>query len=428
MKRYVPILALALCLAPRFAQAGGAADWFAKHGKGKLEYEFFWHSSGRPQTSRRHRSELRLQLEFDIPLSDEVRLFLAPELRWDTDHMSAGVFDELNRDEVRRPIFHFREAYLEWRTGRWDIRVGEQIFAWGTADGYNPTDNLNPRDYLDLVNNEKIPVFALSATYHFSEATSLELVLIPLFTPSRFDGEESRWSFFPPEPYVRFERERPGDSLSNMQFALRAKTSFEGWDFSLSYYDGYNHIGRPTLICDLLGRPERIRLHYDRVRTLGFDFATTWRGVGIHGELAHTWTQGDRDDSYLQYVLGIDYTWAEIRPGQNLRLILEYAGEKVTRRGRRRDGLPPTRLGRYLDGSILARLVYEFSESAEFELKLAANLRDGSNFYVQPALTFDLNDDWRIKVGADIFIGDDDSFFGRFDDNDRFFLVVEHNF
>jgi len=417
------------CLSPLGVRAGGAADWFAKHGKGKLEYKLFWHEGARPQDARKRRSEYRLQLELDIPITDSVRLFVAPDLRWDSHHTSAGTFDELNRKEVRRPIFHFKEAYVEYHKGPWEVRLGEQIFAWGTADSYNPTDNLNPHDYVDLVDNEKIPVFALSTTYHISDFTSFQFVIVPLFTPSRFDGQESRWSFFPAAPPdLDFQRHLPGDNLGNIQFAARAKTSTCGWDLSLSYFDGFNDVGRPYLSYDAFGAPQTVHFDFDRIRVVGFDFATTWRDIGIHGEISHTWTQAHHDDSYLQYVFGIDYTFADIRPGQNLRLILEYAGERVTSYGHDRDGVPPTRLGRYLDGSLLARAVYEINESASVELKACANLRSSNNYYIQPSFTFDVNESLRLTAGLDIFVGSSDTFFGQFDQNDRFFLSVEYYF
>ena len=213
-----------------------------------------------------------------------------------------------------------------------------------------------------------------------------------------------------------------------MQWAARLRTSWNGWDFSLSYFDGYDDIGRPTLLRDALGVPTVVRFDYDKVRILGFDFATTWGDLGIHGELAHTWTDGRRNDNYLQYVVGVDYTFADIRPGQNLRLILEYAGEHVTRKGRTMDGVPATRLGRHLDGSLLGRAVYELNERLALELKACANLRGGNNFYVQPSLRYDITEDLRLKVGADIFTGSDDTFFGQFDDNDRAFLILEYYF
>lgn len=416
-------------MAVQAVDAGGVDDWFAKHGKGKLEYKLFWHTGTRPQDDRKGRSECRFTLELDIPVSEDVRIFVAPDLRWSSHDMSAGTFDELNRDEVRRPIFHFQEAYVEWSPGPWEVRLGEQIFSWGTADGFNPTDNLNPRDYLDLVDNEKIPVFALSATYHVSDVTSLQFVLIPFFTPSRFDGQDSRWSFFPAAPpRLDFVRNLPSDSLTHMQWGARLKSSAGGVDYSISYFDGYDDIGRPTLVRSPLGMPTGVRLDYDKVRILGCDFATTWGDLGIHGEIAHTWTDGRRNDNYLQYVLGVDYTFADIFPGQNVRVILEYAGEHVTKRGRMLDGVPPTGLSRHLDRSVLGRAVYEINERAALELKACLNLKGGTNCYFQPSFTYDVSDDLRVVVGADIFTGDGDTFFGQFDDNDRVFLIVEYHF
>ena len=437
--RYVLLSATLVCLAAQRVDAGGVDDWFARHGKGKLEYKLFWHTGTRPQDGRKRRSECRFTLELNIPVSDDLRVFVAPDLRWSSHDMSAGTFDELNRDEVRRPIFHFKEAYVEWSPGPWEVRLGEQIFAWGTADGFNPTDNLNPRDYLDLLDNEKIPVLALSATYHFSEATSLQFVLIPLFTPSRFDGQDSRWSFFPAAPpRLNFERHLPGDSLSNLQWGARLKTSAGGWDFSVSYFDGYDDIGRPTLGFrptfplgpggPMVPVPDTVHSHYDKVRILGCDFATTWNDIGIHGEIAHVWTDGRRNDNYLQYVLGIDYTFADLFPGQNLRLILEYAGEHVTRKGRALDGVPPTGIGRSLDHSVLGRAVYEINERAAIELQAVFNLGGGKDFYLQPSFRYDVRDDLRIVVGADILSGSADTFFGQFDSNDRIFFIVEYYF
>ena len=304
------------------ADAPGPADWFREHGKGKLEYKLFWYSKDRGQDSYRQRSEYRLDLELDIPLSERLRLLLAPELRWDTEHLHAGTFDEGNREEARRPIFHFREAYLEWQNGPWEAALGERIFAWGTADGYNPTDNLNPRDYLDAPDDSKIPVLALSTAYYPTESASLQFVVLPVFTPTRFQVDEGRWAFFPGKLPVDLDRDLPSDTFTNAQYALRAKTTVQGWDLSVSYFDGYNDVARPSLLLDRLGRPELVRLHYDKIRVVGADFATTWGKVGLHGEFAHTTTDSGRDEDYIQYVVGLDYTWADVRPGQNLRLIL----------------------------------------------------------------------------------------------------------
>ncbi len=43
--------------------------------------------------------------------------------------------------------FQLREAYADLYLGDFDLRAGQQIIAWGRADGINPTNNLTPQDY-----------------------------------------------------------------------------------------------------------------------------------------------------------------------------------------------------------------------------------------------------------------------------------------
>ena len=50
-----------------------------------------------------------------------------------------------------------REAYVDVRLGRLDLRLGRQIVAWGRADGVNPTDNLTGDDVTLLVPDEGRP-------------------------------------------------------------------------------------------------------------------------------------------------------------------------------------------------------------------------------------------------------------------------------
>ena len=43
---------------------------------------------------------------------------------------------------------NLREAYVNAYIGSFDFRIGHQIVVWGRADGFNPTDNITPRNML----------------------------------------------------------------------------------------------------------------------------------------------------------------------------------------------------------------------------------------------------------------------------------------
>jgi hypothetical protein len=60
-------------------------------------------------------------------------------------------------------VLDVKEAVLTFRPQAVEISLGKQIFAWGTADAFNPTDNLNPWDAMDPIDNEKMGVYSSAA-------------------------------------------------------------------------------------------------------------------------------------------------------------------------------------------------------------------------------------------------------------------------
>ncbi len=89
------------------------------------------------------------------------------------------------------------EAFLDMYTPRVDVRVGQQVLAFGANAAFAPTDVLNPRDLrMGLVLAEpeeaKRPVFAARALATLGPLT-VTGVWAPFFTPHRYDvfGEDT---------------------------------------------------------------------------------------------------------------------------------------------------------------------------------------------------------------------------------------------
>jgi hypothetical protein len=107
------------------------------------------------------------------------------------------------------PSLEIRQAFLEWRGGRTEVRAGIQTFAWGTLDGVPPTDVVNPRDWHDplvvdeFFEEQKIGIPALVGTYSLPDTPGLDLRgvrlslgWIPFAVPPRLPLLLERW--FPP--------------------------------------------------------------------------------------------------------------------------------------------------------------------------------------------------------------------------------------
>ncbi len=127
---------------------------------------------------------LAAQLQIDADFDHGLSAYVAPRVRQVTAFTRS--FDDRELLYLDTP-----EAYVTWGSGRSHLRVGTQIFAWGSSELAAPSDVLNPMDLRGGAvsgadpSGAKIPVLAAEAVTGFGPVT-LRGVLIPFFTPSRF--------------------------------------------------------------------------------------------------------------------------------------------------------------------------------------------------------------------------------------------------
>jgi len=384
--------------------------------------------------SRDSINEGRFRIEYDKPLRENLRLYLNLLAQADDDDFTSGVFD-LDEDDLDRSYLNFTEAFVDIYFERFDLRLGKQIINWGKADVFNPTDNLTPTDYSNLLDDDEIGVLAANLNYYWNE-WNLQLVAIPLFAPSRLPPRDTRFSLFPSDsPIVIEDPELPPNAIDNAQAGVRLMSTFRGWDFSVSYYDGINDIPSPELrfqqvIIPPLPIPVDVPYIvpvYNRFRSFGADFATVFDRWGLHGEAAQFIFDGDRQDSYLQYVIGVDYKKSDVLFDHDLFIILEYVGAEVTEEGEALEtGMPP--LDRVITSGFATNINYEFTEFTRLEVRGAIDFHQGDDYYVQPQLVHAVNDNLAVILGFDILGGPRETFFGHFKDNDRVYGKLIYTF
>jgi len=71
------------------------------------------------------------------------------------------------------------ENYVSWSPWKIKLAAGLQFFSWGTADGVNPTDNINPRDYAVGANSDKIPILSAAFSMYPVDFFSFDVVYVP---------------------------------------------------------------------------------------------------------------------------------------------------------------------------------------------------------------------------------------------------------
>jgi hypothetical protein len=72
---------------------------------------------------------------------------LVVEFRDDDFGYARGLHLQSPETSRHRSYLGVKEATVSGPQGPVEVTVGKQIYAWGTADAFNPTDNVNPYDY-----------------------------------------------------------------------------------------------------------------------------------------------------------------------------------------------------------------------------------------------------------------------------------------
>ena len=138
----------------------------------------------------------------------------------------------------------FDELYINYTMGNFRLRMGNQIYGWGTADAFNPTSYFNPHDLRELIfkddDENKAGVPSISGMFFLGDYT-LETVFVPVHIPIAMPPNGNFWSFVIDDHFfpVVFEEPRELDAdISNCGYGARLSTSLGGVDMSVSGYHG----------------------------------------------------------------------------------------------------------------------------------------------------------------------------------------------
>ena len=106
---------------------------------------------------------------------------------------------DFNDRGVRRPRASVRRLMATITAGHLTLDVGKQFIRWARADILNPVDRFAPRDFLNVIDTEVLPVLAVRPSLRIGNET-FEVVWAPRLTPSRLPLFNQRWTVLPPAP------------------------------------------------------------------------------------------------------------------------------------------------------------------------------------------------------------------------------------
>lgn len=347
---------------------------------------------------------LRLNLSLDSRFDSHRQFERALRLDW---------FDR----GLQRPAMSVRRLSAVYNKGGLTIEGGRQFIRWGKADLLNPTDRFAPKDFLNVLNTELLGVWAARATYERG-AGAFDLVWQPYFTPSRSPLVNQRWVVLPPQlsgiPIQDEGFRFPGRG----QWGARYSHVSSGYEFSLSVFDGFNHL--PLLDAGFHAAPQPVvtlQRYFARILMIGGDAAIPLRWFTLKAEAAHFASSTQQADEYTQYVVQ-----AERMAGEWV-FAGGYAGEIVTTKRNPLDFAPD----RGLTETFLGRASYNIdpNRSIAFETAVRQNLH---GLYAKLEYSQTAGNHWRFTLGGVLLAGRSDDFLGQYKRNSHVAAAIRYSF
>ncbi len=329
-----------------------------------------------------------------------------------------------------------RELFWELESGATYWRLGKQQVVWGEADGLKLLDVVNPQSYrefiLDDFDDSRIPLWMVNAEHVLPDDSVVQILWIPDSTTHDLAPRHSPFRFTSPllvpqassSVNVQVEDpQAPSRLVKDSDVALRLARFWEGWDYTLNYL--YHTVDEPVLRTRVTASGARVRADYERSHLIGGSASTAIDNWILRLELAYETDRYHRSTNPVPgvvkanqwgSVVGLDFQgwsdqlvslqWFQSR-------ILGHSDQIV--KAAREDVLTLLWEHRFINDTLKIR---------------ASNLYslDRHDGLVRAKLSYNLQSNLDVYVGADRFYGSQTGLFGQFDQADRIVAGLEWGF
>ena len=313
-----------------------------------------------------------------------------------------------------RPALSVRRLSATISRGWFTLDAGKQFTRWGKTDIVTPTDWFAPRDFLNVIDSQFLPVTGARAAARFGVDT-VEAVW-DRFTPSRTPLVYQRWVVPPSGPPVTLTAV-DATFPDRSQIGVRWSHAGSRLEYAFAFFDGFNHLPNIEILPTLLPGTIALRPSYPTLRSYGGDAAvpTPWFTVKL--ESAYFTSTTPMSDEYVLYVIQLERQTGEWS------FVGGYAGQHVTRNR----ALVTFAPDRGLTEAIVGRASYtiDVNRSVAFEAAVRQNL-DGE--YVKAEYSHARGGHWRATVSGTLIRGEPDDFIGQYNRNSHVTLALRYSF
>lgn len=393
--------------------------------------------SGGPAFEQRGFIENRTLLFPQDAKNDSANAIGQAQVRWEGSYRPsswfkfAGSFDarvdthrQIDREarvslddrQMQRPALALRHLSATLHKGFVTAEIGRQFIRWGKTDILTPTDRFAPRDYLSsVVDSDLLGVTATRVTMTKGN-DSFDLVWQPWFTPSRTPLLNQRWTVLPPEANGIRIIDAGAQYPSGSQVGARWNHIASGYEYSLSYFRGYNSLPLFDGRFDPATLSVQTLRNYPNLEMYGADVAWQLPLVTVKGEAGYFKTTTPGAQEYLLYVIQVE------RQIKEWSLVGGYAGNVLTNGPENPAQFAPDR---GFARSIVGRAALTIDVNRSLAVETAIRTK-GS--FVRFEYSQMLGGHWRVTPGIAWIRGEMTDFLGQYKRNSYASLAVRYSF
>lgn len=381
------------------------------------------------------------ELVMDLPW--QLRLTTIVRLRGDVvDELEPGRPDQPEVAPVSRSLaladrieLALRELYVEATIGRTFLTLGKQQIVWGKADGLKVLDVVNPQSFREFIledfDRSRLPLLAVNAEVPIADVV-LQLLWLPEQTYHDLPTPDAAFALtsplFTPETQPGglvevHDLERPNRFFRDSDVGARLTTFWKGWDLTVNYLYHYDDLPVPfrSSAPSPTGPLVTVTPRYKRTHLLGGSFSKAFGDFVVRGEVGFlgerflptnepTEADGVIETQALETVVGLDWS------GLTETLVSVQGFQSVI------TDRPPGVFRDRVESVVTVLVRRDFLYDRVLpELSWLHSLNRGDGL-LRPRVRYELSSPVMVWMGADIFYGTRDGFFGQFNRASRVVL------
>jgi len=351
------------------------------------------------------------------------------------------LFDEFRDTNKEVPIAGIKELYGIYGADNYDIILGKKIFKSGISTLYSPSDVYNIKISPDPLDPYTIGVWLADFEY-YKDNDTFGIVFFPVISNSKTFSPKSRWSgnddslikntdnFIIPQKATIIQ-----DNENAVRTLLKYKGTKTLFDrgIDVMFNVGYG----PSLytVLEYTNEENTYLETHPKAWYISTGFSTTYEKFEVHAEAYYQHVISSKDDDFISAVGGATYTldeWIDKIGINKVTMTVEYVKEiktksyddKKTYRSSERERAPKNDILIKADAEINHKLSINYL--GNFRLEINQN-KDGGR-YQKIGTTYTIKDGLVSELFVEVFNGQDNSYYGKWTDNDRVGLQLKYSF